>query len=193
MQISIIIVTYNSISDVEKCIASIQKYTNPPYELIVIDNNSNDGTRDFLSRLENKHQIKIILNKKNHGFSAASNQGIIASSGDFIVLLNPDTLVTKDWAIRMMLHYDDKTGAVGPVSNYVAGLQKIELYLKENVNGIDLKNLADKLFTWNKNKSVETKLLIGFCLMIRREIINKIGMLNFNNLSLYRGTISNTS
>jgi len=180
MQISIIIVTYNSIADVEKCIASIQNSTNLSYELIVIDNNSNDGTRDLLRRLENKRHIKIILNNKNHGFSAASNQGIVASSGDYIVLLNPDTIVTRDWAMRMMLHFDEKTGAVGPVSNYVAGIQKIEFYLKENVNGINLVRLADKLYSWNKNKSVETKLLIGFCLMIRREIINKIGMLDEN-------------
>lgn len=185
--LSIIIVTYNSVKDVPKCIASIQKSTSMPYEIIIVDNNSTDGTREFLSELVNNKHINTILNDENHGFSASSNQGISASNGDYIVLLNPDTIVTKDWAWRLMLHFDDKTGAVGPVTNYVAGIQKLELYLiekisslQEKIGEINIENLADKLYSWNKNTSVETKLLIGFCLMLRREIIDKIGMLDEN-------------
>ena len=178
--LSIIIVTYNSIKDVAKCIASIQKSTIMPYEIIVVDNNSSDGTRDLLRQFENKSYIKAILNNENRGFSASTNLGITASNGDYIVLLNPDTIVTKDWAWRLMLHFDDKTGAVGPVTNYVAGIQKIEFHLKENVDGINIEKLADKLYSWNQNKSKETKLLIGFCLMLRREIIDRIGMLDEN-------------
>jgi len=152
-----------------------------PYEIIVIDNNSNDGTRDYLSNeFSNISHIKTILNNENRGFSASTNLGIKASNGDYIVLLNPDTVVTRDWAWHLMLHFDAKTGAVGPVSNYVAGIQKVEFYLKENVNSVDIDQLAEKLYMWNKDNSKQTKLLIGFCLMLRREIIDKIGMLDEN-------------
>ena len=58
--LSIIIVTYNSIKDVTKCITSIQNSTSMPYEIIVVDNNSNDGTRYYLRQLENKSHIKTI-------------------------------------------------------------------------------------------------------------------------------------
>ena len=179
--LSIIIVTYNSSQDIEKCIQSILKYTCMPYEIIVVDNNSIDGTREYLSNdLPNISHIKTILNNENRGFSASTNLGIKVSKGDYIVLLNPDTIVTKDWAWHLMQHFDNDTGAVGPVSNYVAGIQKFELYLKENVKSVNIDQLADKLYVWNQNNSVETKLLIGFCLMLRREIIDRIGMLDEN-------------
>jgi len=152
-----------------------------PYQIIVVDNNSIDGTREYLSNdLSNMSQIKTILNNENRGFSASSNLGIKVSNGDYIVLLNPDTIVTKDWAWNLMQHFDNKTGAVGPLSNYVAGMQKFEFYLKENVDSVNIDQLAYNLYVWNQNNSVETKLLIGFCLMLRREIIDRIGMLDEN-------------
>tara|TARA_Y100001934_G_C12152469_1_gene677976 strand:- start:161 stop:886 length:726 start_codon:yes stop_codon:yes gene_type:complete len=151
-----------------------------PYEIIIVDNDSSDATKKYLKEIENNYHIKIIFNSRNLGFSASTNQGIKASHGEYIVLLNPDTIVTKDWAWNLMQHFDNDTGAVGPLSNYVAGLQKFEFYLRENVDSLNIDQLADKLYIWNQTNSVETKLLIGFCLMLRRKIIDKIGMLDEN-------------
>lgn len=173
---SIIIVTYNSLSDIKLCFDSITANTALPYEIIVVDNASTDGSQELLKSLTVR---KIILNKSNIGFSKACNQGIIEARGEYIVLLNPDTVVTQGWDINMVAHFQDKTGAVGPVSNYVAGLQKYENYIKENLSGeINVYELASKVYNWNKCKGIETKLLIGFCLMIKREVIDDVGMLD---------------
>ena len=175
-KISIIIVTYNSLTDIKQCVNSIISSTSFSHELIIVDNSSTDGTQEYLKTLTN---AKIIFNQTNNGFSKACNQGIKESKGDYIVLLNPDTAVTRNWDIRMTDHFKEGVGAVGPVSNYVAGLQKLKFYQKEPVVGdILINDLADKLYHWNKGKGVETKLLIGFCLMIKKEVIENIGMLD---------------
>ena len=174
--VSIIIVTYNSLTDIVQCLSSIQTHTNLPYEVIIIDNNSTDGTRDYLKNLKGFH---VIMNDENIGFVKACNQGIQIARGEYIVLLNPDTAVTTDWAWHMLLHFKKGVGAVGPVSNYVAGKQKCELYLKDNFSGdINIDHLAQKIYAWNRGRSVETKLLIGFCLMLSKEVVDKVGMLD---------------
>lgn len=173
--ISIIIVTYNSLHDIKRCLSSIQACTNLPYEVFVIDNNSTDGTRDYLKGIKGIH---VIINDENIGFARACNQGIQAAKGEYIVLLNPDTEVTTDWAWRMILHFRDGVGAVGPVSNYVAGIQKYELYRKEDPGKADNNGISDRFHEWNKNQSVETKLLVGFCMMVKSTVMDDIGMLD---------------
>ncbi|OPX39478.1 MAG: hypothetical protein B1H11_02960 [Desulfobacteraceae bacterium 4484_190.1] len=173
---SIIIVCYNSLHDINKCIDSIINNTLLSYEIVVVDNVSLDGTQEYLRTLKN---AKVIFNSYNKGFSTACNQGIREARGEFIVLLNPDTMVTKGWDAKLQSHFKEGVGAVGPVSNYVAGLQKYEIYKQEDLTGnIDINNLAEKLYQWNRGKVVETKLLIGFCMMIKKDIVDKIGMLD---------------
>jgi GT2 family glycosyltransferase len=173
--VSIIIVTYNSLNDIKRCLSSIQAETNLPYEVIIIDNNSADGTKDCLKGLKGFH---VIINDENMGFAKACNQGILAANGEYIVLLNPDTEVTTDWAWKMMLHFRSGVGAVGPVSNYVAGLQKYELYMKSDLGKMDNNEVSKRFYEWNKNRSIETKLLIGFCMMIKRSVMDDIGLLD---------------
>ena len=175
-KVSIIIVTYNSVQDIQPCIQSIRSNTSISHETIVVDNSSSDGTREYL---KTRKDINVILNNMNNGFSYATNQGIKASKGEYIVLLNPDTIVTKNWASRIISHFKEGVGAVGPVSNYVAGLQKFEFYRREPITGeMNIDTLAEKTYQWNKGKGVETKLLIGFCLMIKRDVMENVGMLN---------------
>ena len=173
--ISIIIVTYNSLHDIRHCLSSIHACTNLPYEVIIVDNNSTDGTKDYLNNLKGFH---LVLNEENLGFSKACNQGIQIAKSEYIILLNPDAEVTTDWAWRMMLHFRNGVGAVGPVSNYVAGLQKYELYMKSDLGSTDNNGIANSFYLWNKNRSVETKLLIGFCMMIKRSVMDDIGLLD---------------
>ncbi|CAB1073856.1 hypothetical protein D1AOALGA4SA_1975 [Olavius algarvensis Delta 1 endosymbiont] len=175
---SIIIVTFNSTRDIKECLSSIFENTSLPYEVIVVDNFSSDATREYL---KSRSDVTSILNCKNKGFSIGCNQGIKTAGGEYIVLLNPDTLVTKGWDEKLHAHFKEGVGAVGPVSNYVAGLQKFELYKQEAINGkIDINHLAEKLYLWNRGNGVKTKLLIGFCMMIKKDIVDRIGMLDEN-------------
>ena len=90
---SIIVLTYNQLEYTKQCLASLQKYTEKDsYELIVIDNASTDGTREWLQQQKN---LKLLLNDENIGFPKGCNQGIaLANSQNDILLLNNDTVVT---------------------------------------------------------------------------------------------------
>lgn len=188
---SIIIVTYNHFEYTKDCIESIYKYTDKDtYEIIVVDNCSTDETRNWLKM---QKDIKVILNKENLGFPKACNQGIErANSENDILLLNNDTIVTTNWLknLKICLYSDSVIGATGAVSNH-----------DENEQGVDFTyddfDMMQALATENNisdAKRWEEKIfLIGFCILIRREVITKIkyldekytpGYIEDNDLSL---------
>jgi hypothetical protein len=115
MKLSIIIVSWNVQEDLVRCIRSIKE--NPPhkeFEIIVIDNASSDGTVDVLKR--DFSELTVIANKGNRGFAAANNQGIQKALGQYILLLNPDTIVhygSLDALTGFMDNHLD-VGACGP-------------------------------------------------------------------------------
>lgn len=174
---SIIIVTYNSASTIRTCLDTVLSASEPSSEVIVVDNASSDETRSILARYEGR--IKTILNDENEGFSRGCNQGILASSGDYVVLLNPDTAVTQGWVERMAAHFGPDVGAVGPVSNCVAAKQHVGRYMPGGRQGdFGLSQLAELLYEGNRGCTVETKLLIGFCVMLPRRVLDEIGLLD---------------
>src|SRR5574337_1382976 len=175
--VSIVIVTYNSASTIRACLDSVLNEARLATDLIVVDNLSTDETRSVLREYQGR--IATILNPDNIGFSAACNQGIRASAGQHVVLLNPDTVVTSGWLERLLSHASAGVGAVGPVSDYVAGLQKFHLYLPAHrPTTMTLAELADLLGGVNQGKAVETKLLIGFCMLVPRKVLDEVGLLD---------------
>tara|TARA_B110000977_G_C11030457_1_gene475024 strand:- start:377 stop:1402 length:1026 start_codon:yes stop_codon:yes gene_type:complete len=178
--ISIIVLTYNQLDDCTKpCIESIYEYTNiSDFELIVVDNDSKDGTQEYLKDIESKHtNLKIILNITNKGYSAGNNDGIEASKGDFVILLNNDTLVSKNWLERILEPFstDKKIGMVGPVSNSVGNEQKV------NIDGLNDKNYNTKIVQYvidNKDIVTTTQRLGFFCVAIKKSLIDEIGLLD---------------
>ena len=142
--ISILIVTHNQLEFTRLCIDSIREHTSEPYELIAVDNGSSDGTCEYLqelgSQLQDRDQARdslkpspvgmtIVANAQNRGFPAAVNQGIEAATGEYILLLNNDTVVTAGWlsALLRAITSDDEIVMAGPVSNFVSGAQQIEV------------------------------------------------------------------
>ena len=92
IDVSICIVSYNTKDILENCLKSIQLNTHKvTYEIIVVDNNSRDGTQEMLKH--NFPEVKTIFNNENKGFAKATNQGIKIARGNYILLLNPDTVI----------------------------------------------------------------------------------------------------
>jgi GT2 family glycosyltransferase len=89
--VSVTIVTYNSGRYIKRCLESVLAQKGPQFEVIVIDNNSTDGTRDILERYEDR--CTIIYNDRNVGFAAAQNQAIRLARGNWVLTLNPDVLL----------------------------------------------------------------------------------------------------
>ena len=114
-KLSIIIVNYNSGEELIICIKSIRRYlSNILHEIIVVDNNSKDNSRELL-RINFINIQKIFL-KTNTGYAFANNYGIKQSTGDYILLLNPDTILIDSSLGKMIqfLNNNSEIGVVGP-------------------------------------------------------------------------------
>jgi GT2 family glycosyltransferase len=110
MDLSFVIVSFNTRDVLLDCLASIRRH--PPladYETIVVDNYSQDGTVEAVRR--DFPEARLIGNSRNLGFAAANNQGIVASHGRYILLLNSDTLVQDRAISRMVEHMDEHPDA----------------------------------------------------------------------------------
>ncbi len=178
--VSIITVTYNCENVLDKYLSSVLSSIEEDDEVIIVDNASTDNTRNILKKINHKN-VKLIFNLENYGYSKAVNIGIKASKNPYVIFLNPDTVVYKGWIESLQKHFtSEDTGAVAPISNYSALYQNFYLYCKE----ISEFNLPDEeliyLYIKDKNygKSIESKLLLGFCIITRREILEKIGYLD---------------
>ncbi|HSY27615.1 MAG TPA: glycosyltransferase, partial [Burkholderiaceae bacterium] len=169
---SIIIITHNQLSFTRQCVESIRRYTTLDVELIIIDNGSTDGTAEYLRA---ECGIRVLHNDNNLGFPAAVNQGLIASSGEVLVLLNNDTVVTQGWLDGLIkaLDFDSHIGLVGPCSNGALGMQQVL------PSYTDLAHLQEFAIAHNKaNRGLVTgaRVLGAFCLAIRRSVIEVVGL-----------------
>jgi len=109
--ISVIIVSYNTKHLLAKCIESIRENMNVPYEIIVVDNNSQDGSQHYISKLD---YVKCVLNNTNVGYSKAVNQGVSESLYNILVISNSDIEVSKGWAEFLLPLIDPSVGVVSP-------------------------------------------------------------------------------
>jgi O-antigen biosynthesis protein len=96
---SIIIPCWNQLEFTRQCITALRMCTRPPWELIVVDNGSTDGTAAYLNGVQNAAAVPVtvISSRDNRGFPAAINQGLKQARGEFLVLLNNDVVVTAGW------------------------------------------------------------------------------------------------
>ena len=172
---SIIILTFNKLEYTQKCIESIRKYTSKgSYEIIVVDNNSTDGTKEWLNEQED---IKVIFNSDNLGFPIGCNQGVKIAKGSEILFLNNDVIVTPNWLEKMLdtLYSSSKIGAVGPITNSAFG-QEIEVDYKSED---EINNFALRIAERNLQNNTEKKIkLVGFCLLLKRSILDEVGLLD---------------
>jgi ubiquinone/menaquinone biosynthesis C-methylase UbiE len=140
----------------------------------VVDNNSTDGTREWI---QTQNDIIGIFNPTNLGFPAGCNQGISRARGSEILLLNNDTIVTRNWlsGLRECLYSADDVGAVGPVSNSCSYYQNVATDYKD-LN--EMQGFSDKYRAVNRGRWEERIKLIGFCMLIKREIVDSVGLLD---------------
>lgn len=172
---SIIIPTFNQAHYLKECINSIKANTDEPYEIIVVDNASSDGTAAYLRG--QKIGIRYTILEENRGFAGGINHGLMMSRGKYIVMLNNDTVVTKGWLTHMLgcLQSDDQIAAVGPVTNYIGGDQQIDVaYTRIQ----EMWTFAERYSKPNPSQWRITDRLVGFCLLFRRELISEVGYLD---------------
>ncbi len=177
--VSIVILTFNQLDRTKECLASIEKHTGIPHEVIVVDNGSTDGTVNYLRKWAKKHDnFHLIVNKTNKGFAAGNNQGIEQAKGDYVVLLNNDVVVSEGWLEGMLSAFekDSTIGLVGPMTNYISGEQMEPDAAYKDL--AEFEAFARNYRVVHKDQVNAVVRLVGFCLMIKREVIEKIGLLD---------------
>lgn len=178
-RVSIILLTYNQLEYTKECFNSIiDKTAYPNYEIIIVDNKSEDETPNYLKEIDNKYEhVKVILNEENYGFAKGNNIGIQACDGEYIILLNNDTVVTRGWLSGLTKHFEsnEKLGILGPVTNSISNESKINV---SYVEISDMEHFAYEYTTENMGETYDRiDVLAMFCLVISRSAFNKIGYL----------------
>jgi glycosyltransferase involved in cell wall biosynthesis len=109
---SIIIPVWNQLEFTQQCLASLKEHTRPEWELIVIDNGSNDGTAAYLAGVRDMASVPVtvVSNTTNLGFPAAVNQGLRLARGEYLVLMNNDVVVTDGWLDQLIGLVNAKRG-----------------------------------------------------------------------------------
>lgn len=169
MSCDIVIPIWNQPELTKATVGSIIKNTGFPYRLILVDNASSGETRRYLEDAsKNSKNIFLIRNNENLGFIKAVNKGISESNSEYICVMNNDTLAAEGWLneIIEVLKSNPVIGIVNPASN------NFGIFPAKNET---LDEFAEKLKT-NAGKWIELNSCIGFCMVFKRELINKIGL-----------------
>lgn len=184
--IEVLIVSYNSSKYLSRCINSLSKISHIIGKITIIDNNSNDIDK---VKIKN-NKVELIRNQVNIGFSKAVNQGIRASTYDYILLLNPDTEVADASITEMfkLIKNDDKIGAIGgTITDFYNSSQKTATNFPTFLSGIFEFSNIKKIFRNNlisRNFWAETEeegihfvtSLCGAFILIRRELKNELNL-----------------
>ena len=171
MSCDIIIVVWNQAKITRRCLESVVNKTEAGCHIILIDNASNDETSKYLEDFTNAAGDKVVLlkNKTNLGFLKAANQGLTKSTAKFTCLLNNDTVVTRGWLRELMsvAESNPRLGILNPSSTTLG--QKVPLK--------DIDKYAGEVKKY-QGEYVEMAQASGFCMFIKREVIDKIGLLD---------------
>jgi len=169
----IIIPTWNQLETTKECIGSLIASASMPLQLIVVDNASTDGTQEYLSSIKERENcaITLILNSENKGFVRGINQGLGISKAPYVCFANNDLIFTKGWIDEIILLFknNSKIGVLNPNSNNLGVMPPL---------GIPLDRFAGDLNYRYSGIFVEMPFCIGFCMVIKRELIDKIGGLS---------------
>ena len=191
MKLSVIIVNYNVRDFLFQCLSSVLK-SSIETEIFVVDNNSPDDS----CRMLKKHfpQVRLIENKENVGFSTANNQAIKQSTGEYVLLLNPDTVIGEK-TLENVCHFMDKTADAGGLG--VKMINKEGVFLPESKRSLPTAWISfckitglTKLFPKSKifgkysllfldeNKMHKVEVLAGAFMLLRRKALDKVGLLD---------------
>jgi len=166
MKCDIIIPVWNQPEHTQACIESVVRNTRYPYRLIVIDNGSGEETRRYLAGLAGTiPDLVVIRNETNLGFVKAVNQGLRASNAPYVCLLNNDTIPAPGWLERLVefagLHKD--AGLLNPLCD-----GHLDTPIDEYAGKVEA----------NKGLYMEMNQCFGFCMLVKREVIDAIGYLD---------------
>ena len=177
--VSVIVLTYNNWRYSKACLFAVRHWSDyPNLEIIVVDNASTDDTRAGLSILaQQDERIRVILNDTNLGFAAGNNVGLRAARGEYVILLNNDTVVTRGWVRDLIrpMQRDPAIGLVGPLTNNIGNEQKV----KPGYRSVQaMPDWARHFVRGRLRHTFAADNLAFFCVAIRRAVLDEVGLLD---------------
>jgi len=177
--VSVVVVTHSNAALCRGCLAALARNSPwPNLEIVVVDNGSSDDTRPMLESLASRDaRIRLVLNRENHGFATAANQGIRASSGEFVVLLNDDAAVGPGWLSRLVARFEsnERFGLVCPVTNETNSLARVPV---KYTKFAEMEQFAERRALDYRGAWRETEMISLFCALTRRSILESVGLLD---------------
>ncbi len=190
MDLSIVILNYKTRGLVKMCLRGLLNVpTRFAREIIVVDNASYDGTPEMVAR--EFPQVRIIASETNTGFGGGNNVGIASATGRYVIIMNPDIVVLDDALDRLVTFMDQNpdVGFVGPRLSNPDGSVQYSCYrfptpmtpvYRRTPLGRTARGkvaLRDYLMTdWDHAETRDVDWLLGACIMMRREVLQKIGL-----------------
>jgi GT2 family glycosyltransferase len=176
---SVVVVTLDKLAFTRMCLEALLANTrgDEAMEVIVVDNGSTDGTRDYLAKLaELNPNVRLVLNPENAGFARACNQGLAVARGSLVVLLNNDALVPPGWLERLREPLADPSiGLAGPVTNRIGNEAEVEVGY---TTWGEFRSEAATRAAEHAGEVAEVGTVTMFCLAMRREVLDRIGPLD---------------
>jgi GT2 family glycosyltransferase len=173
---SVIVPCFSQLEFTRHCLTALFRHTRAPWELIVVDNGSTDGTAMYLAGVQDASPVPItvVSNPANRGYASAVNHGLTAALGDFLVLLDNDAVVTDGWLDQLvaLAGADPTIGLTGPMSNAAMVPQ-----LVEHVPYADLERMPAFASNWrdqHRGQWFTVGRLSGFCLLMKRAVYDKV-------------------
>ena len=174
---SVVVATRDNLAFLRLTLESVLAATERPFELIVVDNGSSDGTPAYLAELaERNPNVRPTRNDSNRGFAPACNQGAALAAGDLLVLLNDDTAVTRGWLGRLAEHLERPgVGMVGPTTNRTGNEAQIDADYR---TWAELARFAEARARSHAGEAFEIQTLTMFCVAMRRALYERVGPLD---------------
>jgi GT2 family glycosyltransferase len=176
---SILIVTYNCEEYLEPCLDSVLRNTAlPQLEVLIVDNNSTDRTRQILkSYAEKDPRVRLQLLDRNTGFAGGNNIAARSATGEYLVFLNPDTIVPPGWLERMVrhCHRDPQIGAVAAVTNFSGNESKINV---DYHNIAEMQAFALELAEERAGEVMDINVAALYCVLVPMIVWKAVGGLD---------------
>jgi GT2 family glycosyltransferase/glycosyltransferase involved in cell wall biosynthesis len=184
--VDIIICVHNALEDVKACLSSVVAHASVPFTLYLINDGSDAPTTEWLSQFSAQYSFCQLLESPTaEGYTRAANRGLRASTAEYVVMLNSDTIVPTSWLERLLEcgSSDPRIGIVGPLSN-AASWQSIPECLSPTggwatnplPSGMIVEDMALLVQALSSRRFPRVPFVNGFCFIIKRAVISAIGL-----------------
>jgi GT2 family glycosyltransferase len=176
--VSVVVVAPDGLAFTRLCLESVLLNSlDVDAEVIVVDNGSGDGTREYLSALaERDSRVRVRRNEENRGFAPAVNQGLNAAGADILVVLNNDTVVPPAWLSRLTAHlHRPEVGLVGSTTNRCGNEAEIDAPYRSYG---EMLQLADRRAAEHAGVAFDIEVATLFCAATRRDVFEQVGPLD---------------